>query len=106
VTLLYTAYTWSIYRITRPLPDWAPVRFFARNTLFIFIAHMPIYFALQPWLASRIGKSLSSVILFLVCFVGLALVSETLYRVVRPTVLRDWVLSPGWLRALNHAQAR
>jgi hypothetical protein len=105
VTLLYTAYTWSIYRITRRLPNWALVRFFARNTLFIFIAHMPIYFALQPRLASRIGKDLTIIILFLLCFVGLALVSEALRRVLRPTALRDRVLSPGWLRVLHHAQA-
>jgi fucose 4-O-acetylase-like acetyltransferase len=104
VTLLYIAFTWSTYRITRSLPDWAPVRYFARNTLLIFIVHMPIYFALRPWLASRIGKDLASAILFLVCFVGLALLSEVLHRVLRPTVLRDRVLSPGGLRALNHAQ--
>jgi hypothetical protein len=106
VTVLYTAYTWAIYRITRRLPDWAPVRFFARNTLFIFIAHMPIYFALQPRLASRIGKSPSIVVLFLLCFVGLALVSEGIHRLWRPTALRDRVLASAWLRALHHAHAR
>jgi peptidoglycan/LPS O-acetylase OafA/YrhL len=105
VTLLYTAYTWSIYRITRRLREWAPVHFFARNTLFVFIAHMPVYYALQPWLAGRIGKDPARVILFLVCFVGLAWLSEALHRVLRPTVLRDRMLSPGWLRALRHAQA-
>jgi peptidoglycan/LPS O-acetylase OafA/YrhL len=105
VTLLYTAYTWAIYRITRRLPDWAPVRFFARNTLFIFIAHMPIYFALQPRLASRIGKSPTIIVLFLLCFVGLALVSEGVHRMLRPTVLRDRVLASRWLRALHHAHA-
>jgi hypothetical protein len=105
VTLLYTAYTWAIYRITRRLPDWAPVRFFARNTLLIFIAHMPIYFALQPRLASRIGKSPAIIILFLLCFVGLALVSEAIQRLLRPTALRDRILASGWLRAVYHAQA-
>jgi peptidoglycan/LPS O-acetylase OafA/YrhL len=105
VTLLYTAYTWSIYRITSRLRDWAPVRFFARNTLFIFIAHMPVYFALQPPLASRVGRNPAVVILFLVCFVGLALVSEAIHRVLRPSILRDRVLASGWLRGLQHAQA-
>jgi peptidoglycan/LPS O-acetylase OafA/YrhL len=103
VTLLYTAYTWSTYRITSRLWDWAPVRFFARNTLFIFIAHMPVYYALQPPLASRIGRNPAVVILFLVCFIGLALVSEVIHRVLRPTVLRDRVLASGWLRGLQHA---
>lgn len=70
VTLLYAAYTWSVYRIARWLPDWALVRFFARNTLFIFIAHMPVYYALQPLLVSRIGRNLTCVvILFILCFI-------------------------------------
>jgi fucose 4-O-acetylase-like acetyltransferase len=106
VTLVYAAYTWSIHRITCRLPDWALVRFFARNTLFIFIAHMPVYYALQPLLGSWIGKNLTSpFILFFVCFVGLALVSEALDRVLRPTVLRDHFLASGWLKFLQHAQA-
>jgi peptidoglycan/LPS O-acetylase OafA/YrhL len=105
VTLLYASYTWSIYEITRRLRDWVPVRFFARNTLFIFIAHMPVYWALQPRLASRIDRDWAIVVLFLVCFVGLALVSEAIHRLLRPNLLRDRVLAPGWLRALDQPQA-
>jgi hypothetical protein len=105
VTLLYTAYTWSIYRIAQCLPDWALIRFFARNTLFIFIAHMPVYSALQPRLASWIGRNPARVILFLVCFVGLALVSGAIQRVLHPTALRDRILAWGWLRNPQRAQA-
>jgi peptidoglycan/LPS O-acetylase OafA/YrhL len=104
VSLLYASYTWSIYRITRRLPDWAPVRFIARNTLFIFIAHMPVYYALQPRLVRWMGPNLAyAVILFLVCFVGLALVSEAIGRLVRPDVLREWFLNSGRLRTRSHA---
>jgi peptidoglycan/LPS O-acetylase OafA/YrhL len=104
VTALYSAYTWSIYRIGLRLPDWAPVRFLARNTLFIFIAHMPVYTALQPGLASRFGRDGSIALLFLICFVGLGLVSEAIGRLLRPRMLRDRILALGWPHASRRAR--
>ena len=106
VTLLYTAHAWSIYRIARGLQDWALVRFFARNTLFIFIAHMPVYYAIQPLLVSRIGKPTSVVVLFFVCFVGLALVSEVLRRVMRPDRAAGPGIGIGMAQGREHAPDR
>jgi peptidoglycan/LPS O-acetylase OafA/YrhL len=105
VTLLYAAYTWSVYRIARWLPDWAVVRFFARNTLFVFIAHMPIYYALQPLLVRWIGQNLTCVVILLIlCYLGLALVSEAINRVLRLDVLRDRALGSECLKVLRLAQ--
>lgn len=105
VTLLYGSYTWSIYRIARLLPAWAPVRFFARNTLFIFIAHMPVCFALQRNLSGRIGRDWTGAINFLACFVGMAVISEAIRRILRPDLLRERVLARGWLHAWHQPQA-
>jgi hypothetical protein len=94
VTLLYALYTWSTYRLTRHFPDWAPIRFFARNTLLIFIAHMPVYYGINPLLRTWVsGHPTRVAILFLVCYVGLAIASEIVLRVVRPTRLRDQIWS-------------
>ena len=53
VTFVYAAFTWLIYQITRGVKTTGLVRFLARNTLFVFIVHMPIYYALQDPLARR-----------------------------------------------------
>ncbi len=65
------------------------VRFEARNTLIVFIAHMPVYYAVEPLLIAR-GWSYSTraLLLVLVCLVGLGLLSELVHRVVRPAALR------------------
>lgn len=94
VTLLYAAYTWSTYQITRRLRESTPVRFIARNTLLIFIGHMPIIYALREPLQGWIENPLlCRLVLFLVCFVGLAVGSEIVRQTVQPTRLRDRIWS-------------
>src|SRR5262249_6261203 len=94
VTALYFLYTWFTYHLARLLPDLAVVRFFARNTLIIFIVHMPIFYDFgirdrtDQWTSyslARLGLRL------LFCLVLPAVASETIFRLVRPKVLRDWL---------------
>jgi hypothetical protein len=88
VSVVYLSTTWLVFTTVRPIPTPGPVRFVARNTLVIFLAHMPLLFALQPilvaWGASRFTMS---AILMLVCGPGLAWLSEIIHRGGR---IREW----------------
>jgi hypothetical protein len=95
VTFLYVAYTWLVFEITRRLPGYAIVAFFARHTLLIFIAHMPLLFALQQPLRNIIPSYWPRMALsMLILYPGLAIVSELIMRMLQPEKLRDalWVL--------------
>jgi fucose 4-O-acetylase-like acetyltransferase len=100
VTALYLFYTWLTFQLTRRLPDFALVRFVARNTLIIFIVHMPIYvdFGIRDrtieWTSNPLAR-LGLRLLF--CLVLPAVGSEIICRLVRPKALRDrlWRLYVG-----------
>jgi Acyltransferase family len=95
ITFLYVSYTWLIFEITRRLPGYALIAFFSRHTLFIFIAHMPLLFALQQLLPTFIPNYWLRISLsVLVLYPGLAIVSEIIMRVLHPEKFRDalWVL--------------
>lgn len=100
VTTVYISFTWLVYKTTRQLPETAAVKFIARNTLIVFIAHMPVFYELRDpvmgWTASR---WLRSSIWFTVCFLLLALASECIRRLVQPEQLREkiWRLCTGRL---------
>ncbi len=75
VELIYCLSTWVVHRVSLHLPDWAIVRFFARNTLFIFVAHMPLIYALSPVLDTvplvaplRLLRNVSSTTCCLACW--------------------------------------
>jgi hypothetical protein len=62
----------------------------ARNTLVIFLAHMPIVFALQPALAAAgVSRIATSAILMIVSVPGLGLLSEALHRGIQSRMWRD-----------------
>jgi len=95
VTFLYVAYTWLVFEVTRRLPNYIIVAFFARHTLLIFIAHMPPLFALQQPLRNMIPSYWPRIgLLMLILYPGLAMVSEGVMRLLQPTKLRDvfWTL--------------
>jgi hypothetical protein len=90
VTFLYVIYTWLVFEITRRLKEYAMVRFFARQTLFIFVAHMPILFALQRFLPQFIFNYWYRVMIsMLILYVGLAFVSEWIIRKFQLGIVRD-----------------
>ena len=92
VSFLYLSYTWLTFQATSRVKANALVQLVARNTILVFIAHMPIYYFLDArlgaWTASR---PLQLVIRVVVCLFGLVLASEVIRRAVRPKELRDWM---------------
>jgi hypothetical protein len=91
---LYLSAAALMFGATRRIEAPGPVRFMARNSLIVFLAHMPVYFALHPILVSwglsywpRVAVQL------LVCLVALAWLSEAIVAVVRPDRLRRAVFS-------------
>jgi hypothetical protein len=88
VSLLYLGWTLLVWILFWPIavPRWA--RFIARNTLIVFVAHMPLFFWLDPKLvALGMPYPFRSAVELLVCLPGLALVSEGLNRVLP---VREW----------------
>jgi hypothetical protein len=84
----YLALTWLLFIAVRPYAAPRPVRFIARNTLIIFLAHMPVYYLLSPQLVLLgIPRGLRAVILGVVVLVLLAFLSEFITRVLRPREL-------------------
>ena len=91
---LYFAVTALVFQITRRLPAPAVVRFAARNSSIVFLAHMPIFFALNPVLAGAGVPYAGRVAIQLaVCGAGLALLSEAIGRIVPADALRARLLA-------------
>lgn len=90
VSLVYLAYTMAAYTVVRGLRAPAVVRIIARNTVMVFIAHMPVYYLLEYLLRPTVSQYSARVTIeFLVCLPGLVLVSEVVRRVLRPDLMRD-----------------
>jgi hypothetical protein len=88
--MLYVGVTWLTFQAVLTLPAPAPVRFVARNSLIIFLAHMPLYYVMEPALTPLIDSRLvRSVLYALACVIGLGLLSEALHWLVNPRGLRD-----------------
>lgn len=81
ISFLYCVHTSLFFAIARRLPSFHSVSFFARNTLVIFILHMPLIYELSPFInglfASTFAKKLS---LILLLYIGLAFVSEIINK--------------------------
>jgi hypothetical protein len=97
VSLLYSGTTALLFEATRHLRTTpAPLAFIARNSLIIFLIHMPVYYVLTPILGAWTTSYWTKVaIQLLVCLAGLGLVSEAIVAVVRPGSLRgpvfEWI---------------
>jgi len=97
ISLLYAGTTALLFEATRHLRTTpAPIAFVARNSLIIFLVHMPVYHLLTPMLRAWTTSYWTRVvILLLVCLPGLGLLSEGIVAVVRPGSLRapafDWI---------------
>lgn len=104
-SLIYIGLTWQTFQITRRLQRSATVEFLARNTLIIFLAHMPLYY----WLVGPLDRWTGSVfarvvILSILCFPALAGISELIVKLVQPRALREWLWSRIQLPAPIHQE--
>jgi hypothetical protein len=95
VSALYTGYTWAVFQVTRRFPDLAIVRLIARNTVVVFIAHMPLVYLLTPlyypWVPAGWPRVTVNLLIFFLC---LSLLADLLRKIIRPAQLRDAV----WVR--------
>jgi hypothetical protein len=107
---LYVTITLLIYRGTLGLPNPGFIQFLARNTLFVFIVHMPLIYALAPVYYPLVPSKLIRIPINLILFFLLpAAVSEVLFKWVDLKRLRDslYLHLLGWFRpesshALSH----
>jgi peptidoglycan/LPS O-acetylase OafA/YrhL len=88
VSALYLLPTVITFEATRRLAAPAAVRFIARNTPIIFLAHMPVFLALHPVLVAwQLGYAARVIVQLLVCLVGLAALSEAIHRLLERSAL-------------------
>ncbi|MGH8564791.1 MAG: acyltransferase family protein [Gammaproteobacteria bacterium] len=97
-SFVYLVYTYAASQVAHLCPRARVVEFFAKNTLIVFIAHMPLYYGMEALLRRSVPDyALRVSIEFLVCLPGLALASEAIRTVVRPKELREGLAV--WLEA-------
>jgi Acyltransferase family len=89
VSFVYVSYTLAAYGAAQTLPASALARFFARNTVFVVVAHMPVYYFLE-WVLSGARYLWRVPIEFFICFVGLSCASELLRSYVDLKRLRNY----------------
>jgi hypothetical protein len=77
ISTFYLVSTLVVFEITRCFPLSRIISFFARNTLLIFIVHMPLIYAFSADIYTVIGTTLiDKVALIFILYVGIAIVSE------------------------------
>jgi hypothetical protein len=114
-SILYLSATLLTFGAMRRLTAPGPVRFLARHSLVIVLAHMPIFFALNPVLSEMGVSYAAKVVIHLVLYLpGLALLSAIVVRVIQPNAIADRLLltflerppvrtsSPGPMPSLEH----
>lgn len=91
ISLLYVVFTLLAFAIfTKFNAPWL-VTFIAKNTLIVFLVHMPVYYVAVRWLPERtLGHIWRSVIIFVICLPCLAVVSDLIRRSALVTAVRAW----------------
>jgi acyltransferase-like protein len=94
VSAVYLTVTWLAYESLNGVAANGLMRLLARNSVIVFIAHMPLYYATAPWLESVLPSYWPRVALrLLMCLVALTLLSEGVHRLVAVRQLRDRIAS-------------
>lgn len=90
ISVVYLVHTLFFFHLARALPASAAASFLARNTLLIFIAHMPIISAASSTIYSLFASViLKKAALILLLYFGLALASELLHKLLDIKRLRE-----------------
>lgn len=92
VSALYLGTSWALYHVTRALPRWSVAEFLSAHTVFVFVAHMPIMYAIDPLIATW-SLMAQSVVRLVVCYGLVAWASVVFRRLVPLTAIRDAVLT-------------
>ena len=115
MSIVYLATTLLTFGAMRRVPAPGPVRFLARHSLIIVLAHMPIFSWLNPVLSGMGLPYAAKVVIHLVIYLpGLAWLSAIVVRVVQPNAIADRLVltfldrpagrasSPGSMPSLEH----
>jgi hypothetical protein len=89
ISVAYLLYTLAGFALLAALPATRVIDFLSRNTLIVFIAHMPLYYVLGSLFGTRVPYWPRVSIEFVLCYVGLSLVSEGLRRLTNLQPTRD-----------------
>jgi peptidoglycan/LPS O-acetylase OafA/YrhL len=81
VTAIYASATWLAYAVATRLPAHRLVNVCARQTVFVFVAHMPVLFLLQPYLAGW-PRGWRALTYLLVCFGVMVVCGELVHRLL------------------------
>jgi hypothetical protein len=82
---LYLVTTVLVFAAAKRLPAPALATFLSRNSLVVFLAHMPLYYALTPVLTGLgLGYWPRALVQFVIGLFGLALLSEAIRAVLPP----------------------
>jgi hypothetical protein len=98
ISFVYISNTLLVFQIARRLPAPRTVSFLARNTLIIFIVHMPVLYELSPYLYDLISTVwIKKSILIVLLYFGLAVFSEILQKLINIKFLNEqvWLLLSG-----------
>jgi hypothetical protein len=107
VSVLYLTVTWLAYESLNGVGRSRVVQLVARNTVIVFIAHMPLYYATAAWVEGALPFYWARVaVRLLLCLVALTLVSEGVHRLVAVRQLRDRIASMFVERAARIAAPR
>jgi hypothetical protein len=94
VSCLYLTVTWLTYHATLGLSRSRVIEFVARNTVVVFIAHMPVFYATRPLIEGLTSSYWARVSLRLfICLILLLIVSELLHRLIDVRRMRDAVVA-------------
>jgi hypothetical protein len=89
ISVAYLLYTLAGFALVAGLPGVRVVEFLSRNTLIVFIAHMPLYYVLDRLFGTRVPYWPRVTAEFVLCYVGLSFVSEALRRLTDLQRRRD-----------------
>lgn len=90
VSLVYVVNVLFAFFFFKALPGVKTVRFFASNTLIIFIWHMPLIYAIHEWWYTAITDFwLKKCTLIIFCYVGLGLISHLIHHIIDVKQIRN-----------------
>ncbi len=93
ISLIYLVWGILGFQIFRRLRAGAMVQFFGRNSMIIFIIHMPLIYAFGGWLYELPGVNSEGFVRLavnlLIFYVGAGLLSEFMRKLIKPVAIRN-----------------
>ena len=99
VTMVYTGHALLFYHLARRLPGMKMIRFFSRNSMIIFLAHMPLWYFIAPHMRTLIEfHPLRIVADLAILYLGIGLVSSLIVRLIPADRIKTLVYQQVFFR--------